>query len=202
MNKEAEPRVQIQKEDADLVKAFQAGEKKAFDSLVLKYEKKVFNICYRFLGDYDEANDTAQETFVRVYRSLDRFRFDAAFSTWLFRIAVNTCKNKLGSLFFRMRKKTVHLDRPVELENGRVNPEISDRTEDPGRAFERKEKMQRLQAGIHSLSGDQRTLVILRDIEGLSYEEIGKIASLGLGTVKSKLARARLKLREKLKDLI
>jgi RNA polymerase sigma-70 factor (ECF subfamily) len=202
MNKEADARFQNREEDADLVKAFQAGNKKAFDSLVLKYEKKVFNVCFRFLGDYEDANDTAQETFVRVYRSLDRFRFDAAFSTWLFRIAVNTCKNKLGSLASRMRKKAVPLDRPKELENGRVNPDIADSRADPENAFQRKERMGRIQAGINTLSGDQQTLVILRDVQGLSYEEIGAITGLGPGTLKSKLSRARWKLREKLKDLL
>ena len=84
-------------EDALLVRAFNSGEKPAFDKLVLKYKDKVFNICYRFLNDYEEANDCAQETFVKIYRSLKNFRFESSFSTWLYRIAVNTCKNKITS---------------------------------------------------------------------------------------------------------
>ena len=92
-------------EDIELVKAFQAEDKSAFDKIVLKYKNKVFNLCYRFVGDYEEANDSAQEAFVKVYCSLKKFRLESAFSTWLYRITVNTCKNKLTSLEYRYKKK-------------------------------------------------------------------------------------------------
>ena len=88
----------LSKEDAALIRAFQAGNRSAFDQLVVKYKDRLFNLCFWVLGDYHDANDSAQETFIKVFRSLKGFRFESAFSTWLYRIAINTCKNKLKSL--------------------------------------------------------------------------------------------------------
>lgn len=190
-------------EDTLLVKAFNSGEKPAFDKLVLKYKDKVFNICYRFLTDYEEANDCAQETFVKVYRSLKNFRFESSFSTWLYRIAVNTCKNKVTSLEYRFRKKTVRLDSPVgDYEENSCSLEIGSKLLSPDVEIDRKEKGKIIEQAIDSLPQDQKTVVILRDIQLLSYEEIAKITGYNLGTVKSKLSRARQTLREKLRGLI
>jgi len=100
-------------EDALLIEAFQRGDKKAFDELVIRHKDRIFNLCYRFLGDYEEANDSAQEAFVKAYGSLNTFRLESAFSTWLYRIAVNACKNKLGSAAYRAKRKTVSLDNPA-----------------------------------------------------------------------------------------
>ena len=94
----------------DLVKRFQDGEERAFDELVLRYQDTVFRICLRFFRDYEEARDCAQDTFVRVYRSIGRFRFESKFSTWLYRITVNTCKNTLSSRQYRKRRETISLD--------------------------------------------------------------------------------------------
>jgi RNA polymerase sigma-70 factor (ECF subfamily) len=190
------------KEDAAMVEAFQAGNKAAFDKLVLKHKDRVFNLCYWFLGDYQEASDAAQETFIRVFRSLNRFKLESAFSTWLYRIGVNTCKNRLKSSDYRQRKKTVHLDNPGTSEGSSPFVEVRDESQSPMVEFERKEKRMLIKRAIDSLPEDQRTVVALRDIEGISYEEIAKITGLNLGTVKSKLARARLALREKLRGVI
>jgi len=111
MNEKTNKSCAGQDEDTVSIKSFLAGDKKTFDKLVLKYQDRVFNLCYRFLGDYEEANDSAQETFIKVYNSLKNFRFESAFSTWLYRIAVNTCKNKLSSLKFRLNQRMVRLDR-------------------------------------------------------------------------------------------
>lgn len=189
-------------EDLSLVKAFQAKERAAFDKLVLKYKDKVFNLCYRFLGNYEEADDCAQEVFIKVYRSLEKFRVESAFSTWLYRIAVNTCKNKVKSLSYRYSKKMVRLDDPKESEENSYLTEIGDESLSPVSELERKEKGLLIQEAIDSLPEEKRTLVVLRDIEGLTYEEIAKITDGNLGTVKSGLARARQELREKLKGLI
>jgi len=202
MNKEAASRQDLDQEDQGWVASFQRGDKKAFDRLVLKYQRKVFNICYRFLGDYDEANDSAQETFVKVYRALAGFRGDARFSTWLYRIAVNTCKNKVGSLAFRMGRRTRSVDAPKELDENMVKPALVDASRGPDDEYEGKEKMSRIQKAMETLPGEQRSLVVLRDIEGLSYEEIGEATGLQIGTVKSKLSRAREKLRDLLKGII
>ncbi len=95
--------------DADLVSAFQSGNTHAFDQLVLRYKDRIFNLCYRSLGDYQEAYDTAQEIFIKVYKNLKSFRGEASFLTWLYTIAGNTCKNKLKSLEYRYRNKKVSL---------------------------------------------------------------------------------------------
>jgi RNA polymerase sigma-70 factor (ECF subfamily) len=189
-------------EDASLVKAFLAEDKNAFDRLVLKYKDKVLNLCYRILGDYEEASDCAQETFVKVYRSLKSFRFESSFSTWLYRIAVNTCKNKLTSLQYRYSRMMVRLDEPGNPEQDSHSIEIGNDSLSPVTELERKEKGRFIQEAIDSLPKEQKTVIVLRDIEGMSYEDIAKITGFNLGTVKSKLARARQVLREKLRGLI
>lgn len=202
MSEELDRAEGLRKEDAVLVKDFQAGNKASFDELVLRHKDRVFNVCYKFLGDYQEADDSAQETFVKAYRSLRRFRFEATFSTWLYRIAVNTCKNKLTSLEHRHRKKMVRLDNPGESEGTAHTIEISDESQSPLIELEKKERLSLIQKAIESLPIEQKTVVVLRDIEGVSYEDIAHITGGRLGTVKSRLARARLELREKLRGVI
>jgi RNA polymerase sigma-70 factor (ECF subfamily) len=189
-------------EDALLVKAFQKGDKKAFDELVIKHKDRIFNLCYRFLGDYEEANDSAQEAFVKAYGSLNTFRLDSAFSTWLYRIAVNTCKNKLGSAAYRAKRKTVSLDNPGKNEDGPLPVEIQNGTPSPLIRMEEKEKMALVQKALDTLPTEFKMVVTLRDVEGLSYEDIAEITGLHLGTVKSRIARARTELRNKLRGVL
>lgn len=192
--------LQKPKEDERLIKAFQQGNRSAFDTLVLKHQQGVFNLCYRMLGDDHEANDSAQETFFKVYRSLKKFRFESAFSTWLYRVTVNTCKNRLKSSAFRQKKRTVFLNNPHRTEDNRQSMEILDNSPSPVAELERKERMKAIQAAIDTLTPERKEAVILKDIEGLSYEEIADITGQALGTVKSRLARARLDLRNKLRS--
>ncbi len=192
----------IERDDTALIQAFQADEEEAFDKLVIKHKNRVFNLCYRFVGSYEEADDCAQETFVKVYRSLKKFKFKSAFSTWLYAITVNTCKNKLSSLEYRYKKKMVRLDGPKGGEDGVYRVEVQDESMSPRVEIERKEKKGLIQKAIDSLPEQQKVVVVLRDIEGLSYEEIAGATGFKPGTVKSKLARARQQLREKLKGLI
>ena len=191
-----------QKDDYTLIRAFQNGEKAAFDALVLRYKDRVFNLCIRFLGDYHEAEDTAQDVFVKAYNSLKRFRFESSFFTWLYRIAVNSCKNKVKSLEYRFRKTDARIDLSDEILKGFEMGHIADRPGSPASEFENKEVMKMLQKAIDSLPSDQRSVVILRDIQGLSYEEITDITGFKLGTLKSRLSRARSNLREKLGDIL
>lgn len=185
-------------EDTALVKAFLAGEKGAFDNLVLKHQDRVFNLCYRFLGEYEEASDCAQEAFVKVYMSLKKFRFDASFTTWLYRITVNACKNRFLSKEYRYSKKIIRLNNPQDSENGAGSIDLEDESLSPRASLEREEKNMLIQKAIDSLPEEQKAVVILRDIEGVSYEEISNITGQNLGTVKSRLSRARESLREKL----
>lgn len=189
-------------EDASLVKSFQAGREDAFDQLVLKHQNKIFNLCYWYLGDYHEANDSAQEIFIKVYGSLKNFRFESAFSTWLYRIAVNTCKNKLKSSAYRHRSKSIPIGNPGEHHDGGAAVDLKDDASSPLTALEKKERIRLVKAAIDSLPSEHKEVVTLRDIEGLAYEEIAQITGLNLGTVKSRLARARLELRDRLRSIV
>jgi RNA polymerase sigma-70 factor (ECF subfamily) len=189
-------------EDAGLAKQFQGGNKLAFDRLVLKYQDRIFNLCYRLLGNRAEASDSAQDTFVRVYRSLNRFRFESAFFTWLYRVAVNTCKNKLRSQSYRYRRRMVSLGNPGEGEEGHSVLEVGDESRSPLRELTRRERGALVQHAVDSLPPDQKLVVVLRDIDGLSYQEVSAATGYSLGTVKSKLSRARRLLREKLKGVL
>ena len=185
-------------DDNGLVRAFQAGNRSAFDRLVLHHQDRVFTTCYRILGNYEDADETAQETFVKAFRSLKRFRMESAFSTWLFRIAVNTCKNRLKSAEFRNRKRRVSTH-PSENPGGEVpGKELRDQNPGPDDLLEKKQKARLVQRAVEALPHDQRAVIVLRDIQGFSYEEISNITGDPLGTVKSKISRARQRVRNRL----
>jgi len=183
-----------------LVEDVQLRKAEAFDALMIQYKDMVFNLCYRLLGDYDEANDCAQETFIKVYRNVKSFKFKSSLSTWIYRIAVNTCKNHLSSATRRFQIKAVRLGNPAR--EGEPPLEIRDVSQNPASLFERGEEQQAIQRAIESLPPRKRILVVLRDVEGKSYEEIARITGLKAGTVKSTLARAREQLRQQLKGII
>lgn len=199
MDKEIKKPVGSSDRDAALVRAIQAGDMAAFDQLVLKHKDKLFNMVYWFLGDYQEASDCAQDTFIKVFKSLKKFRFESSFSTWLYRIAINTCKNRLKSSMYRWRKKTVSLENPESSEQGNPSYEIQNSSPSPANELEKKERSMMIQKAINSLPEEQNRVIVLRDIQGLSYQEIADITGLNLGTVKSRLARARLTLKARLK---
>ena len=202
MNNRIEKSSGSSRADMELIRAVQAGDLAAFDELVLKHKNRLFNLVYWFLGDYQDANDCAQETFIKVFKSIKNFRFESAFSTWLYRIAVNTCKNKLKSSAYRWKKKTVSLETSNGSKNSNPFSEIVNGSPTPVMALEKKERMIRIQKAINSLPEEQNQVVVLRDIQGLSYQDISDITGLNLGTVKSRLARGRLELKNKLKGRI
>jgi RNA polymerase sigma-70 factor (ECF subfamily) len=204
MNWKADKIKEPDMDDLQLVRAVQADNRAAFDSLVVKYQDSIFNLCFRMLGDYDEARDSAQETFIKVYRNINAFKFKSAFSTWLYRIAINTCKNNISSFSYRMRKKTIRLDAPARdmEDDDNASIDVRDDSSNPADIYENKEREMIIQKAIESLPAKQRMLVVLRDIEGKSYEEIVEITGFKEGTVKSKLSRARQELRDKLRGVI
>ena len=202
MNKETRPLIRSSLDDSALIRAFQAGDSGVFDELVHRHKDRVFNLCYRFLGDHQEANDSAQEIFIKVYRSLKKFRFKSSFSTWLYRIAVNTCKNRVKSLEYRFKKRMKRLDNQEIATGGNPCDELVDESQSPMLELEKKERSRIIQQAINSLPETKRTIILLRDIEGLTYDEIADVTELNLGTVKSKLARARSDLRDKLRGVI
>ncbi len=188
-------------DDNDLITASVSGDHSAFEKIVLRYQDRVFNLCFRLLGDRDEAEDSAQEVFIKVYRSLKGFRFKSSFYTWLYRVVVNTCKNRIKSVEYRRTKSRVSIESDQE-NRGNAVSDIVDQGIMQDKALEQKEKMERIEEALNSLPPDQKTVVILCDIEGLSYDEIARITKTRLGTVKSKISRARLGLRNKLEGII
>jgi RNA polymerase sigma-70 factor, ECF subfamily len=172
----------------------------SFDDLVAAYEKKIFNVIYRILGDYDEAADVTQETFISAFKGFQSFRGDSKVYTWIYQIAINHCRNRLRR---RGRQRRVHvesLDQPRDWddEEGGQSREIPDLTHAPHIVLEEKEFRERLLAAMHSLPPDYREVVVLREIQGLSYNEIADTTRLSLDNVKTRLSRARAMLRRKL----
>jgi RNA polymerase sigma-70 factor (ECF subfamily) len=199
MNKEATKSI---RNDSDLVKAFQSGDMISFDELVLRYKDRVFSLCYRFTGDFNEAEDCAQDVFLKVYRSLMRFRLESSFYTWLYRITVNTCKSRLKSIKDRGIKKIGNINNPENLCEDYQALEKGDEGKSPITELEKRERVRLVQSAIDSLPAWQKNVIILRDIEGLSYEEITRITGYRLGTLKSKLSRARHSLKLRLGRII
>jgi RNA polymerase sigma-70 factor (ECF subfamily) len=189
-------------ESIQLVKAFLESDTKAFDELILLQKRMVFNLCYRFLGNHEDADDCAQEVFLKVYRSLKGFRFESSFTTWLYRVTVNTCKNKLNSLDYRFRFKKTRINNNRPKDEARQSVDIGDETYSPESKLRRKEISQLIQKAVDRLPTAQKMVLVLRDMEGRSYEEIVEITGFKLGTVKSKLSRARQELREMLRGRI
>ena len=152
-------------------------------------------------GDKQEAEDSAQDIFIKVYRALKGFKLKSSFYTWLYRIVINTCKNRVKSLEYRQSKSRISMDDDQENKDYGIPGDV-DKNDLPDVYLEQKEKIRRIQDAINSLPSDQKTMVILRDIEGLTYDEIADITKNRLGTVKSKLSRARLGLRNRLEGII
>jgi RNA polymerase sigma-70 factor (ECF subfamily) len=172
--------------DGDLVEKFQEGDQLAFNQLVLKYRSRVMGIAARMLGDRVEAEDLAQDVFVKVYHGLKTFHGDALFSTWLYRITANSCLNH--------RKKRRHRDQCNHVVDD-PGPMVSTHSSNPHNLLEKKELKIILEKAIQALPQEQKVVLILRDIEGLSYEEIAESLNIELGTVRSRLHRARMAIR-------
>jgi RNA polymerase sigma-70 factor (ECF subfamily) len=182
-------------DESALVASCLAGDDTAFDQLVLRYQDMVFSLAFRLLGGYDEAVDLSQEVFLQVYRKLGSFRKDSSLRTWIYRIVINRAKNQRRWWKRRINEMTAL---PIEVAETRA------RAVDPlpDEALARKELGLILHDAIDKLPFDQRTILLLKEIEGLSYEEISTTLDLPLGTVKSRLARARAALREGLDPVL
>jgi RNA polymerase sigma-70 factor, ECF subfamily len=181
-----------------LIRRLRDRDERAFRELLDLHRDRVFNITYRMLGNRAEAEDVAQEVFITVFKTIDSFREQSKFSTWLFRVAVNHCKNRIKYLARRHERDRDELD---ETQHGGASTNGAIGTQPrtaPDRALEGAQMEKLLEVAIASLDEEQRVVVILRDVEDLSIEEICEITGLPDGTVKSRLHRARLVLRKKL----
>jgi RNA polymerase sigma-70 factor (ECF subfamily) len=183
-----------------LLRRLRERDERAFREMMETYQDRVFNLLYRMIGTREEAEDLAQEVFVTVFKSIDQFRGEAKFSTWLYRVAANHCKNRIKYLARRHDRDTSALDDVTEREAVAQGgaPIGAGHIEGPDRVLEGVERDQLVQRAIADLDEDHRLVVVLRDVEELSYEEICSITGLPEGTVKSRLHRARLALKEKL----
>jgi RNA polymerase sigma-70 factor (ECF subfamily) len=184
--------------DLSLVRRVQAGERAAYDLLVLKYQHKVVKLVMRYLRNPADAEDVAQEAFVKAYRALPQFRGDSAFYTWLYRIAINTAKNALVS----RDRNPVGFE--IDAHGGEDGPDMIARLRDPdtpeGLALT-EEIRNIVHAAIDELPEDLRTAIVLRELEGLSYEEIAASMKCPVGTVRSRIFRAREAIDRQLREV-
>ncbi|GMW05480.1 MAG: RNA polymerase sigma factor RpoE [Gammaproteobacteria bacterium] len=173
--------------DQLLVRRVQQGDRRAFDALVLRYQQRIVKLIMRYLHDPAEAQDVAQEAFIKAYRALPAFRGDSAFYTWLYRIAINTAKNHLAAL----QRKPVDYELDAhEPDHYELNPRLRDEETPEGLAMQ--EQLRRtVERTIASLPAELRTAIMLREIDGLSYEDIASAMDCPVGTVRSRIFRAR-----------
>jgi RNA polymerase sigma-70 factor, ECF subfamily len=182
--------------ELDLLKKSKNGDIEAFEELIEGYQKKVFNITLRMLGNYDDASEVAQEVFLKVFKAIRSFKEESTFSTWIYKITTNTCLDELRKT---KNKKNISLDEELKLDNDEVKLQIVDQRASPETLYEQKELKKAVMEAIDQLSGEHRIIIILRELQGLNYEEIAKIVKCPVGTVKSRINRARQELREMLK---
>ena len=185
--------------DAELVARVQAGDKKAFDLLVLKYQRKIMRLLSRMIRDQAEVEDVAQEAFIKAYRALPQFRGDSAFYTWLYRIAINTARNWLSSNSRRPSTPSSY-----ENEDGETFDEMDNLTDNttPESELASRQIAQTVNKAIEDLPEDLRTAIVLREIEGMSYEDIAQSMNCPIGTVRSRIFRAREAIATKLRPMM
>jgi RNA polymerase sigma-70 factor, ECF subfamily len=174
--------------DAECVRRVQQGDTDSFEVLVRRHQKAIFNLVYRLLGDYDEAAEVAQEVFLSAFKSIHQFRGDATFSTWLYRIGLNHASSRRKSLNNAQQRHTP-LDGMEVAADGAV---------DPAKSVERKEIQQRVQQALNSLDPEDARIILLRDLQDVTYEDVAEMLDIPVGTVKSRLHRARQALKANL----
>ncbi|MDT5121504.1 MAG: polymerase sigma-70 factor, subfamily [Acidobacteriota bacterium] len=184
--------------ETQFIERLRARETAAFDRLVEERSVEVYSLLYRLTEDAEEARDLTQETFLRVFQSIDRFRGDADLKTWIYRIAVNQARNRWRSWRRRRRDSTLSLDAPDSPDERPLSSRLQSSAINPEQETLAHERETVLRNALRTLGRSYKETVILRDVEGLSYEEIAATLSISVGTVKSRLARGRLELRRKL----
>jgi len=184
-------------DEALLIERAQNGDVLAFEELVSLYAKKIYNYCYRMTDSREDAEDLAQEVFIKVYRNLKSFKGNSKFSTWVYRIAYNTCVDR----YRNGRKLDTILLNPGKNEDA-VEIELVSNDPLPEEEVIKRERYRKLQACLASLKPEYKTVIILRDIQNYSYEEIAEILQVPLGTVKSHISRARAALCDALREML
>lgn len=184
--------------EKELIKKAKAGDESSFESLILGCQSRAFNIAIRYLKNEEDAMDALQESFIKIFRHLNSFKEDSRFDTWVYRIVVNTCNDML-----RKNSNQKITDSIFKTEDERETIiEIPDISGSPEEVFDKKEKTEHIKACLDKLNQEQKEIIILRDVHGFSYDEISEILECSIGTVKSRINRSRLRLREILLEQI
>ena len=191
-------------DEAALVQQACAGDMNAFSRLVVRYQDRVLNTCWRICGNADDAQDLAQEAFLKVMEAIRSFRRQSTFYTWLFRVAVNLALGHRRQNARQVRLSLHHGngEQVVEHQAARLVGRVSNEPESPAGRMAARETEQQILAAMDRLDDEHRTVVVLRDIEGFDYAQIAEILDVPVGTVKSRLSRARMELRERLQRLV
>jgi len=182
--------------DTDLIDAFKAGDANAFHELVLKYEARVYNHCLRLVNDEEESFDLTQEVFLKVFRKIKNYEHTYAFYTWLYRITVNSCIDYMRRKKRMVQSVSLSMPSREDAVDSSREQDIPDTTFTPTSHFEKNELNTRLNGAMEQLSEKLRVILVLKELEGFSYEEIAEILGVSRGTVKSRLFRARERLKE------
>jgi RNA polymerase sigma-70 factor (ECF subfamily) len=189
-------------DDNRYVSLCKKGDTDAFEELVRRHQKKMLNVAYRMLGNYEEACEVVQDAFVSAYRHIRHFEGRSGFSTWLCSIVMNLSRNRLKQMNTRLRLEPLSLDDPVSAEDGSMRFEPASDRPTALENLEKRDLQARVQQCIGNLDADFRSVLVLRDIQGFSYDEIGKTLKITAGTVKSRLFRAREAVRDCLKKAL
>ncbi len=175
-----------------LIKKAVSGNTDAFEELIKNYEKIVYNIAYKMLNNSEDAKDISQEVFIKIYRNLSKFDGKSLFSTWVYRITMNTCIDELRK---RKGKEVYSMDEDIEKEESSIKKQFVDEKGTPEDFYISREKQQEIINSINMLKDEHKQIIILRDINGFEYTQIAQILGISLGTVKSRIARARIQLK-------
>lgn len=184
-------------EDLELLQKFKQGDETSFAKLVVKYQKPVLNIIYRFTQNKHTAEDMAQEVFIRVYRGAEKFEERSKFFTWLYRVTINYCIKQA-----KRWKVLAESSLDEEKENGKLSETVADPSPTPQGCLEKEYLLVKVREAVMALPDDQRSVVILSKFQDLPYEDIADVLKISVPSVKSKLHRAKLKLKEKLKEVV
>lgn len=189
-------------EDFENLSRCKKGDIDAFELLVKKYQKRMLNIAYRVIGDYEDACEVVQDAFVSAYKNIKDFREQSRFSTWLYTIVVNLSRNRLKQIKTEFQHVEYSIDDPLITDDAGIKVEPVSGNPSALEILERKEIQQKVQECINSLDNEYREVIVLRDIQGFPYDEISDMLNIPEGTVKSRLFRARETLKESLKKMI
>ena len=189
-------------EDAEIVSLCKKGDVDAFETLVIKHQKKMLNIAYRMVGNYEDACEIVQDAFVSAYKAIKAFEEKSRFSTWLYTIVLNLSRNRLKQIKTQIHHEKFSLDDPILTDNGNIKVEPASNEPSVLERLEKRDIRQKVQSCISSLDNEFREVLVLRDIQGFSYDEIGVMLKIAEGTVKSRLFRARDAVKNCLKKIM